>query len=329
MKGSCVSTLCPSCQQWHERLIRDRAGNERGCPSCLSLERHRLLALLLPAIAAAQAGEDAGDTGDAAGTGDRERLVVDVAPSLALDATLDALPGSRRLRMDFDPDADGRLVDVRASVTALPLAAGSVDLLVCSHVLEHVPDDRAGMRELARVLHEDGIGVVVVPWREGPTDEDPEASVEERIRRFGQADHVRYYGDDFEDRLRESGLAIQTLRTVDLAPDWVIKLTRLMPNERFWLVQRDGVPRKLPTPDELGANLGEQVAEAMRVAATRSRERIEQATAEISALTRDRDDADARARTWRRRYKALRGRRAVRLLFRLDAVLKRVRALRR
>ncbi len=56
------------------------------------------------------------------------------------------------------------------------------------------------MLEIARVLAPTGVGLVQVPFRPGTVlDEDPSAPVEERVRRFGQADHVRYYGDDFED----------------------------------------------------------------------------------------------------------------------------------
>ena len=48
-------------------------------------------------------------------------------------------------------------------------------------MLEHIPDDRAAMRELARVLTPTGFGIVQVPFRQGKqTDEDPSAPVEER-----------------------------------------------------------------------------------------------------------------------------------------------------
>ena len=52
-----------------------------------------------------------------------------------------------------------------------------------------------------------GVGLVQVPIRFGmPTDEDLSADEAERVRRFGQHDHVRYYGDDFEQRLLDAGL---------------------------------------------------------------------------------------------------------------------------
>ena len=78
--------------------------------------------------------------------------------------------------------------------------------MVQFHVLEHIPDDGAAIREMVRVLKPGGLALVQVPYRATvPTDEDPNASEEERTQRFGQADHVRYYGKDFNDRLRDNG----------------------------------------------------------------------------------------------------------------------------
>jgi SAM-dependent methyltransferase len=78
------------------------------------------------------------------------------------------------------------------------------------HVLEHVPDDAAAMRELARVLRPDGLAVVMVPAHGDleVTDEDPSAGEDERLRRFGQADHVRRYGTDLRERLGAAGFDV-------------------------------------------------------------------------------------------------------------------------
>ena len=127
------------------------------------------------------------------------------------------MSGVAYLGMDFDPGADNRVVNVQASLTRLPLPDASVGLMVCFHVLEHIPDDAAAMAEMARALAPGGVAVVQVPRRKGvPTDEDPEAPVDERLRRFGQRDHVRFYGDDFEDRLRAAGLEVCTMTMKEL-----------------------------------------------------------------------------------------------------------------
>lgn len=140
---------------------------------------------------------------------DNEPTVVEVAPSPQTTPLLQRLTARHVISVDFDPAADGRRVDVQASLTDLPFQTGSVDLLLCFHVLEHIPDDRAGMSEIARVLSDRGMAVIQVPWRpQSDTDEDPEAPPRERVRRFGQADHVRYYGGDFESRLLDAGLDV-------------------------------------------------------------------------------------------------------------------------
>ena len=72
----------------------------------------------------------------------------------------------------------------------------SVDFFICSHVLEHVEDDRKALRELYRILRQGGQGILIVPiiLTIDEIDEDPYVTDEaERWRRFGQFDHVRIY----------------------------------------------------------------------------------------------------------------------------------------
>jgi SAM-dependent methyltransferase len=100
--------------------------------------------------------------------------------------------------------------DVTADITDLPFPENRWDFIVCSHVLEHVGDDQAAMREFRRVLAPGGRALVMVPRNLGTkTDEDPSITdAKERTRRFGQHDHVRIYGDDLEERLRTAGFDI-------------------------------------------------------------------------------------------------------------------------
>ncbi len=150
------------------------------------------------------------------------------------------------MRMDLRP---ARGVDLRGDITAMPLADGCVDLLVCYHVLEHIPDDRAAMREIARVLAADGVGIVQVPWRPGTTtDEDPAAPPDERKRRFGLADHVRYYGDDFEDRLVATGLQVDRVTPEEALGAEMVAWLGLVAREAVWIVRRTSDPRKREAP---------------------------------------------------------------------------------
>lgn len=164
--------------------------------------------------------------------------MLDVAPSRQTTALLESFRPRAHVRMDFDPAADARAVDVRASITAAPFPDDTFDLIVCYHVLEHVPDDAAAMRELGRILHPGGIAFVQVPWRaDRMTDEDPAASPDDRVRRFGQADHVRYYGGDFEQRLAEHGLGFARCAPQDVLSPALIHRFRLWPAESVWIVR--------------------------------------------------------------------------------------------
>jgi SAM-dependent methyltransferase len=52
---------------------------------------------------------------------------------------------------------------VRGDATALPVAAGSLGLVVAYDVLEHIPDDRAAAAEVFRALRPGGTFLVAVP----------------------------------------------------------------------------------------------------------------------------------------------------------------------
>lgn len=137
--------------------------------------------------------------------------VVEVAPTPVVRQLLRQRVRRRYLALDLG--LDRRRVDLFADLTRLPVSDGSIDFLVALHVLEHVPDDARAMREIARVLGPAGLALVQVPWRRTmpATIEDPDAPPEVRAARFGQADHVRFYGADFEDRLTAAGLKPQRI----------------------------------------------------------------------------------------------------------------------
>jgi SAM-dependent methyltransferase len=205
------------------------------------------------------------------------------------------------MRVDFDPTADMRTVDVQASLTALPLRDDSVDVLICYHVLEHIPDDGAAMAEIARTLDPGGLALVQVPWRpERSTDEDPNAPEEERTRRFGQADHVRMYGADFEDRLHSAGLVSYRLTPQRVLGDLLVDTFRLVPDETAWLVRRAG-----NRPLELSAEAVRLATLQMLVELACAGE-YRQAEARIAA-------AEASAAKWERAYRRIRTHPAIRL----------------
>jgi SAM-dependent methyltransferase len=185
---------CPVCRSHVNRFLPH--GNppraDARCPVCDSLERHRLLWLYLA---------EATDLFDG-----RRKRVLHAAPEPYLTRLLRSIPGVNYLSIDLLP---GNAM-LQADLTRLQFGDDSFDVIFCSHVLEHIPDDRKAMAELRRVLHPSGWAILQVPMRGQVTQEDPSVtSNEERTRLFGQHDHVRYYGADFKGRLESVGFHVQ------------------------------------------------------------------------------------------------------------------------
>jgi SAM-dependent methyltransferase len=92
---------------------------------------------------------------------------------------------------------------------------GSIDYILCSHVLEHIPDDVRAMKEMYKVLKPQGVAIIMVPIDETlkSTYEDfSVVSPTDREKHFGQWDHVRWYGLDIKDRLELAGFNVQIIR---------------------------------------------------------------------------------------------------------------------
>lgn len=128
---------------------------------------------------------------------------------------------SRRIRQHAFIDylsADLKAGDamVAMDITVIPHAEGHFDVIYCSHVLEHVLDDRKAMHELCRVLAPEGWAVLQVPITADETFEDPSITdPAERERLFGRYDHVRRYGPDYANRLSEAGFDVKKINAVD------------------------------------------------------------------------------------------------------------------
>lgn len=101
-------------------------------------------------------------------------------------------------------------------ITALTYADGQFDALICSHVLEHVPDDASAMRNLHRVLRKGGIAYLLVPIGKKLTSTKEDSSItapKEREEAFGRWDHVRIYTrGDFIARLEKAGFKVTLSR---------------------------------------------------------------------------------------------------------------------
>jgi phosphoglycolate phosphatase len=128
------------------------------------------------------------------------RLVLHLAPERGLYEAIRALGPAAYHVADFDPRRYANIPGVvrldLCDLDALP--SNHYDLIIHSHVLEHVPCNIAyPLYHLHRALTPDGLHVCIIPFMTGQYDESfAEIGAEERCRRFGQFDHVRRFGRD-------------------------------------------------------------------------------------------------------------------------------------
>ena len=119
------------------------------------------------------------------------------------------------------------LADVKADICNLPFEDNQYDVILCNHVLEHIPDDTKAMQELYRVLKPGGMAILQIPQdlsRATTFADDTITDQKERAKIFGQYDHVRIYGRDYFDKLRSIGFkVIEEDYTNKIAPELVQK----------------------------------------------------------------------------------------------------------
>ena len=177
------------------------------CPGTLSLERHRLLWLYL----------------------DRETSflndslkVLHVAPEQVFYQKFKTFSHWKYTTTDLHSP----LADVKADICALPFEDNSYDLILCNHVLEHIPNDRKAMSELYRVLKKGGTLIAQVPLDENRTTTFEDNSItdrKERTKVFGQYDHVRVYGKDYLEFLDQTGFSSKFIAYTEKLPKEEIK----------------------------------------------------------------------------------------------------------
>jgi SAM-dependent methyltransferase len=211
--------ICPVCGCRFRRFMDDWNRPNAICWRCGSHERHRALWLLFerrPELLAAA------------------HALLHFSPEWGLRQRFKRAPQLRYVTADlYEPD-----VDLRLDITALALPDGSFDAVLCSHVLEHIPDDRAAMRELRRVTADGGWCVVMVPLDLGRTHtyEDPSiATPEERERAYWQHDHVRLYAADIAERLAAAGFAVERVAPAEAFGAELIERCRLLEADYIWL----------------------------------------------------------------------------------------------
>lgn len=215
---------CPCCDSHFHRFIPYGPRRNGMCPRCDSLDRHRLLWLYLPDCTNIF----------------RDRLkVLHFAPEATFQKMLCGAPNLEYTSADLDSP----LAMVSLDITDISYTENTFDVILCSHVLEHIPDDRKAMSELYRVLKPGGWALLLVPFdaERSETFEDPNVvDPKERERLFGQFDHVRVYGRDFKDRLEHAGFTVrQEFYAQRLGPILARQFGLLVETDMFYCTKPD------------------------------------------------------------------------------------------
>jgi len=213
---------CPLCRHRYRRfatLVIDPSFRNLLCPWCLSLERHRLLWLYLL---------------DKTGIFSQPIRLLHLAPEYPLYQAFRAAPNIRYVTAGLD----AAFMQVEMDLVHTPLKDNLFEVIICSHVLEHILEDVAAMRELCRVLKPGGLGFLQSPLdaNRAVTFEDPTClTPEDRARTFGQSDHVRIYGRDYKDRLEEAGFTVRVDGYVRTLPPEIITRYGLVATEDLYI----------------------------------------------------------------------------------------------
>ncbi|MBX7132316.1 MAG: class I SAM-dependent methyltransferase [Fimbriimonadaceae bacterium] len=194
------------------------------CPHCQSYDRERLLYLFLR---------------DKTDLFTSHKRILHFAPETCIFDKLSKGGHDVYATVDLFPEAN---VEFLTDICRLSFQTGSFDVLLCCHVLEHIPDDRLAMRELQRVVKPGGWAVIQVPMsmKLQSTIEDPSVtSEEERLKRFGQKDHVRVYAEtDYLERLRESGWCVEVVDLIAEMGDEKATKYALFKGEKIYLCRK-------------------------------------------------------------------------------------------
>ncbi|GEM_PF-149738 len=179
------------------------------CPYCFSVERTRVLSKYIR--------NEIFDS-------DKKYKVLHFAPVKGLK---DFLRNSPSVSEYIDADLNENVATYKVDITQIPYDDNSFDLLICSHILYCVPEDRKGMQEISRVLKPGGIALIVDTIEGYTTIDLTHLSWDELERLYGDGATCRVYGKDIVDILGQYHLEASIIDYVKQLPPEFIKRQRL------------------------------------------------------------------------------------------------------
>jgi len=161
------------------------------CPNCGSLKRNRRLWQLLETEFLKP-----------------EITLLDFSPSRCLYRKLKKTHNINYQSTDLSGDF---IADNKYDIRNIQVDDASFDLILCCHILEHIEEDIIAIKELYRILKPGAKALVQTPFKEGDIYEDYSIiSDAERLKHFGQEDHVRIYSvNGLKERLESIRFSVE------------------------------------------------------------------------------------------------------------------------
>ncbi len=217
---------CPVCEKSFKKFLPYGYGesnkDNRLCPNCLSLERHRLLWLFLR---------------EKTSFFSEKLTVLHIAPEQPFLKKFKNLSNLNYITADlYSP-----IVDIKTDIRKMIFENNKFDFVICNHVLEHIDAEQKAMKEILRVLKPGGKAILQVPinYSLDKTFEDPNiTSDKDRQKYYGQYDHVRLYGKDYPERLRQAGFYVTEDDFVNSFSDEEINRYKFDKNEIIYVCSK-------------------------------------------------------------------------------------------
>ena len=190
------------------------------CPKCRSIDRNRWVYKILK---------------DYTDIFIESCCVLHFAPELIIAKKI-----KENYRCDYYPaDLNFRPNVHRVDVTNIPYKDEMFDYVIINHVLEHVLDEKKAISELKRVLKPNGKIVMSFPiaLNRLTFSNDEIVTEEDRLKNYGQADHVRLYGRDCKEHFEKYGLKMKSYSPIEYLTEEEIRKNCFIHNDMVFIAE--------------------------------------------------------------------------------------------
>ncbi len=172
------------------------------CPNCKSNDRNRhvyLYSLLFTSLFSNKT----------------RKKVLHIAPEICLMKKIKDVPKLAYYSIDLNGRNNSRNMDLRNT----SFKGNKFDFIICSHVLEHIVEDKRAIGELFRIIKNKGTLLLTVPYSRKIKKSFENAKItdpKDREKYFGQHDHVRIYSEwDILHKLTQCGFRVKCINLSD------------------------------------------------------------------------------------------------------------------